>query len=67
MIAFLINEKEAAKNLPKDQKKLYNEVFRSKGMTPVDFMHLMSIGKKFTAAKGEKIVRIIACICCISC
>lgn len=56
MIGMLIKESRDADNLADEEKKLYKELFKHKGMKQVDFHHLISQAKKLEAKKGEKLV-----------
>jgi len=56
MICLIIKEANDANNLADEEKKLYKDVFKHKGMKQVDFHHLISKAKKLEAKKGEKLV-----------
>jgi hypothetical protein len=56
MIMLLLKDENAAKQIPEEQKQIYERVFQSKGMKPVDFLHLMSRARRVCLAKGQKIV-----------
>ncbi len=56
MILLLLKDANDADNVPEEQKFLYSSVFQSKGMKPVDFMHLISSATRFEFKKGHKLV-----------
>ena len=51
-------EQHDANNLPTEQKKIYDEVFKSHGMKLIDFLHLMSISKRHEIKRKEKLVEL---------
>lgn len=56
MIGLLIKKQSDAANMTEDQKKLYEQCFRNKGMSQVDFFHLISMAKRMEAKKGTRLV-----------
>lgn len=56
MIFLLLKQRTDAENLPDEQKQLYTKVFQAKGMSPVEFLKLISIAKRLDAKKGDKLV-----------
>lgn len=56
MILLLLKEEDDARNIPDEQKLLYKNVFEQRGMKPVDYLHLISVAKRFEFKKGEKLV-----------
>jgi CRP-like cAMP-binding protein len=56
MILLILKEANDANNIPEEQQHLYETVFESRGMKPVDFLHLMSIAKRQEVQRGEKLV-----------
>lgn len=56
MICLLLKKQTDAENLPEDQKQLYYKVFQAKGMTPVEFLQLISIAKRLEAKPNDKLV-----------
>mmetsp|Transcript_7142 Transcript_7142/g.7811 ORF Transcript_7142/g.7811 Transcript_7142/m.7811 type:complete len:835 (+) Transcript_7142:390-2894(+) len=56
MILLLLKEEDDARNIPDEQKLLYKNIFEQRGMKPVDYLHLISVAKRFEFKKGEKLV-----------
>ena len=56
MIGLLIKKQSDAANMTEDQKQLYEQCFKNKGMSQVDFFHLISMAKRMEAKKGTKLV-----------
>lgn len=56
MIGALIKDDLAADNLSAEEKKLYHDVFEMKGMSKVDFHHLMAKAKHVHINSGDKLV-----------
>lgn len=56
MVGLIIKDENDAKEIPGEQKELFDTVFQAKGMKPVDFLHLMSIARRETFKKGEKVM-----------
>lgn len=56
MIALLIKDDLAADKLSTEEKQLYHEVFQTKGMSRVEFVHLMAKAKRMAAAPEEMLV-----------
>jgi hypothetical protein len=56
MILLLLKENIDADNIPDEEKVLYETLFQSKGMSPVNFLHLISNAKKLELKKGDLII-----------
>eukprot|EP00981_Chlorochromonas_danica_P008054 scaffold1946_cov188-Ochromonas_danica.AAC.17 len=56
MIAFLLRDDLAAKNLGEEEQRLYEEVFELKGMTRTDFLKLISKATRIQVPRNEKLV-----------
>lgn len=56
MIGILWKKSTDAKNLPDDQRLLYKKIFYPRGMSPVEFMHLMSIAKRKELKSNVRLV-----------
>jgi len=56
MIAVLLSDEADALNIPPDQKMVYEAVFRSRGMTPTDFVRLMRVSERKVVQRGSVLV-----------
>lgn len=57
MIGILLKEQSDANNITADERYLYDKCFKHKGMSQVDFLHLISMAKRLDAEKGTKLVQ----------
>jgi hypothetical protein len=56
MILLLLKEDVDANNIKEEEKLIYQNAFERKGMTPIDFFHLILDAKRIEAKKGDLII-----------
>lgn len=57
MIGLLIKKRSDAANMTEDQKLLHEKYFKNKGMSQIDFFHLISMAKRVEVPKGTTLIK----------